>query len=67
MAGGRARVRMSQALQRLCRHAGVALEEDAEVHPSKNQVLMNALQEAWDGTPDRARKLARVIRALGDL
>ena len=67
MSGKRSSARSSRALDKLCRYAGVKCDQIVGIDPRESNALMNALAEAWDGTPDRARKLARVIRALNDL
>ena len=62
----RTRVRMTEGLRRLCINAGISLESGS-VDPRAQNELMSALGRVWDGTPAHARRVARVLRALGDL
>lgn len=59
------RGRLGTAVKRLCKYAGVPLYS-GEVEAGRID-LQAALEDAWDGTPEHAMKLARIIRAIGPL
>lgn len=57
--------RKSKAFTRLCNYA--LLDEPATIgsaDPSGSPLLMEALRETWDGTPEHARALADILRAV---
>jgi transcriptional regulator with XRE-family HTH domain len=60
-----ARLRYGSALKRVCKIAKISLDVQApEGVPS---VVRRAVLETWDGTPEHALRLAKVIKAVGEL
>jgi len=50
----------------ICKYAGMDVAEFIRrERPQKNPYLMHALGQVWDGSPEHAAWLARVIRAAG--
>lgn len=57
--------RASTAVHRLCRAAGVDVAQRLAAAPrseSWEKVLESALHRSWDGTPEHARELLRLLR-----
>ena len=64
------RKRISNGLLALCNYAGILTvtpDSASRVDPKKNSDLIGALQEVWDGSEERAKVLAKVIRSLKPL
>lgn len=59
--------RKSKSLSALCKYARVKEYTNVPVDPAKNEALMEALRDTWDGSTRHASALARVIRSLGNL
>jgi len=59
------REKLGAAIKRICKIAKVPVDvaRDGEIPVE----LKTAVLEAWDGTPEHGRQLARAIRALGGL
>lgn len=56
----------SKNVRKLCQYAKLDVDL-TKGNPADNPDLMDALDEVWDGTPRRAKALARVIRSLRGL
>lgn len=56
--------RVTPALQKVCNYADISLYTDTPNQPEKNQVLMKALRDNWDGTDEHARKISKIIHAV---
>jgi hypothetical protein len=57
--------RNSKAFARLCKYA--LLEEPSGMgaaDPATSPLLMEALRDTWDGTPEHAKALADILRAV---
>lgn len=59
--------RYSPAFRKLCRYAVEITARSAarEVRPLENVDLTSAIRDVWNGTPEHARALAAIIRAVG--
>lgn len=58
------RSRPSKGLLALCKYAGIEthlIKPESIPDPRKNTVLMEALENVWDGTDKSAKALAKVI------
>ena len=55
--------RLSSRLRRVCKVAGVKLENSYD--PSRSRELMSALSEVWDGSEHDAKLIGSFLRALG--
>ena len=58
--------KMSKPLERLCNYANIEINQKPP-DPAKNQQLMNALRQVWDGTESDAKVLAKLLLDLRDL
>lgn len=58
------RKKMTKPLYKLCNYAKIDIYEGERPHPAENAHLMDALEYAWDGSPEHAKRLAKVIRLL---
>lgn len=56
--------KVTPALKKICNYANISLYSDELSQPEKNQVLMKALRENWDGTDEHARKISKIISAV---
>ncbi len=62
------RKRLSKSLGMLCNYANIKTEIGISVtDPRENQDLIASLAEVWNGTPEHAKALAKVIRSLKNL
>lgn len=55
---------VTPALKKICNYANISLYTDKPNQPEKNQVLMKALRDNWDGTDEHARKISKIIHAV---
>jgi transcriptional regulator with XRE-family HTH domain len=59
---------MPASLIHICEYSKIPMNNFLfDVEPKSSQKLLNALQVAWDGSPQREAFLARVIKAAGKL
>jgi transcriptional regulator with XRE-family HTH domain len=58
--------RLSRRVKAICKYADIPTEDTAALDPRKNPALMDALRNAWNGSDEHARFIAKVIRALAD-
>jgi hypothetical protein len=56
-----------KSLTKLCDYAKISLEEDRKIEVSDYPELLATISDALDGTPERARRLARMIKSLSPL
>lgn len=63
--GQSATIRYGPALRRICKLANLTINEsvDGQLPPE----IRNAALDCWNGTPEHATRIAKAIRALGDL
>ena len=60
--------RITEKVKRVCSYASIELNLNEEKNdPAKNIYLMEAISEVWDGTNEKAKALARIIRSLKGL
>ncbi|MDO9365709.1 MAG: hypothetical protein Q7T58_05130 [Methylotenera sp.] len=63
--------RRSKNVDKICKYAKLKIIEhkvdQIKVDPIHNQVLMDALSNAWDGTDSHAKIIAKILNALGSL
>ncbi len=59
--------RLSKGMQKLCKYLLVETDDGARYEPFEDAALMGALRLAIGNSSVRARKLERVIRALGEI
>ncbi len=57
--------KITPALKKICNYAEISLFSDELSSPEKNMILMQALRENWDGTDEHARKISKIISAIG--
>lgn len=57
-------IKVTGVLIKLCNYAKIDLFLNDSSKPMNNEILMNALEDVWNGTEIHAKKIARVIRAL---
>lgn len=56
--------KVTSALKKICNYAKISLYSNELSQPEKNQVLMKALRDNWDGTDKHAQKISKIIYAL---
>ena len=54
--------RIASEVQLLCEYANISIYTDLD--PGRNEVLMAALQDVWDGTDEDAARIANVLRSV---
>ncbi len=59
--------RHTRALFELCKFARIPAYDEVEADPAENELLVQALRQTWDGSPEHAKALARVIKSLRGL
>lgn len=60
--------RVTEKVKKVCDYASIDLNlHKNEINPAENSCLMEAISEVWDGTNEKAKALAKVIRSLKDL
>lgn len=56
-----------KAYKKICNYISEALSSGQHMTAWGDGVIMEAISEVWDGSPEHARSLAHVIRSLGAL
>lgn len=56
--------RNSKAFTKLCKYALPEPSSMDSADPATSPLLMDALRETWDGTPEHAKALADILRAV---
>ncbi|MGZ3857875.1 MAG: helix-turn-helix domain-containing protein [Bacteriovorax sp.] len=52
-------------VEKICKYANISLKNlEMPPDPSKNKVLMTAIEQIWDGSDKHAEAIAEVLRAL---
>ncbi|MDA3922123.1 MAG: helix-turn-helix transcriptional regulator [Salinisphaera sp.] len=52
----------SRTYRRICE---LLLPDDTAERDAGEQIIRDALNDCWDGSPDEAREIAAILRALG--
>lgn len=56
----------TKRVKELCRYAEIDIKKLViKISPKESEILINALETAWDGTKPHERWLARVIKTAG--
>ncbi|WP_224029420.1 XRE family transcriptional regulator [Paraburkholderia caribensis] len=66
LSGGR-RVRRSTSFNKLCNFYGIASRPGSRRAPGYNELLREAIVDAWDGSQEHGEALLVVIKGLKDL
>jgi len=59
--------RHTPALLRLCKYAHVKLESARKEDPEGRRLIELALLNSWDGSQEKARKIARLLMLAADM
>ncbi|WP_029936253.1 hypothetical protein [Thiomicrospira pelophila] len=54
-------VSITPSLKKLCNYAKVELPEHSGVNPRSSKIIMDAIQEVWDGSDAHAKKIRRLL------
>ena len=54
----------NSSIKKICKYLCIDLSKDVKVEASKSNILMDALNETWDGTEEHAQAISDVIRSL---
>lgn len=58
-----AQVSMTPSLKKLCNYAGIDYSGYGSDNAKRSEIIMDAVQQVWDGTEAHAKKIRRLLLA----
>lgn len=52
---------MTPGLKKLCIYAKIDLSEHSSVNPGDSKIIMDAIQQVWDGSEAHAKRIRRLL------